>query len=171
MIILDSTIVNVALPSIQRDLGFSQSSLAWVVNAYLIAYGGLMLLAGRLGDLIGRRRVFLSGLALFTAASLLCGVSVSQPMLVAARFVQGVGGAASSAVVLGMIVTMFPEPGERARAIGVFSFVASAGRRAHHPGDQLALDLLRQSPHWCGHRGAGGAPPGVRPWDRAGRGS
>src|SRR5258707_1441111 len=105
MIILDSTIVNVALPSIQRDLGFSQSGLAWVVNAYLIAYGGLMLLAGRLGDLIGRRRVFLSGLALFTAASLLCGVSVSQPMLVAARFVQGVGGAASSAVGLGMIVT------------------------------------------------------------------
>src|SRR6266404_8770173 len=127
IIILDQTIVNVALPSIQRDLGFSQSSLAWVVNAYLIAYGGLMLLAGRLGDLIGRRRVFLSGLALFTAASLLCGVSVSQPMLVAARFVQGVGGAASSAVVLGMIVTLFPEPGERARAIGVFSFVASAG--------------------------------------------
>src|SRR2546421_3954393 len=90
MIILDSTIVNVALPSIQRDLGFSQSGLAWVVNAYLIAYGGLMLLAGRLGDLIGHRRVFLSGLALFTAASLLCGISVSQPMLVAARFVQGV---------------------------------------------------------------------------------
>src|SRR5881227_2858157 len=103
MIILDQTIVNVALPSIQRDLGFAQSSLAWVVNAYLIAYGGLMLLAGRLGDLVGRKRVFLSGLALFTVASLLCGAAVSQPMLVAARFVQGVGGAASSAVVLGMI--------------------------------------------------------------------
>src|SRR5881227_815682 len=127
MIILDQTIVNVALPSIQRDLGFSQSSLAWVVNAYLIAYGGLMLLAGRLGDLIGRRRVFLSGLALFTAASLLCGDAVSQPMLVAARFAQGVGGAASSAVILGMIVALFPEPGERARAIGVFSFVAASG--------------------------------------------
>src|SRR5438477_3754048 len=122
MIILDQTIVNVALPSIQRDLGFSQSSLAWVVNAYLIAYGGLMLLAGRLGDLIGRKRVFLSGLALFTAASLLCGAAGSQPMLVAARFVQGVGGAASTAVILGMIVTLFPEPTERARAIGVFSF-------------------------------------------------
>src|SRR5580765_5346880 len=101
LIVVDMTIVNVALPSIQRDLGFSQSGLAWVVNAYLIAYGGLMLLAGRLGDLIGHRRVLLSGLVLFTAASLLCGVSVSQPMLVAARFVQGVGGAASSSVVLG----------------------------------------------------------------------
>ena len=144
MIILDSTIVNVALPSIQRDLGFSQSGLAWVVNAYLIAYGGLMLLAGRLGDLIGRRRVFLSGLALFTAASLLCGVSVSQPMLVAARFVQGVGGAASSAVVLGMIVTLFPEPGERARAIGVFSFVASAGGAV----GLLAGGLITQAISW-----------------------
>jgi len=144
MIILDSTIVNVALPSIQRDLGFSQSSLAWVVNAYLIAYGGLMLLAGRLGDLIGRRRVFLGGLALFTAASLLCGVSVSQPMLVAARFVQGVGGAASSAVVLGMIVTLFPEPGERARAIGVFSFVASAGGAV----GLLAGGLITQAISW-----------------------
>src|SRR5258705_11952750 len=116
MIVLDVTVVNVALPSIQDDLGFSQSSLAWVVNAYLIAYGGLMLLAGRLGDLVGRKRVFLSGLALFTAASLLCGVSVSQPMLVAARFVQGGCGAARSAVGLGMIVTLFPELGERDRA-------------------------------------------------------
>jgi EmrB/QacA subfamily drug resistance transporter len=144
MIILDSTIVNVALPSIQRDLGFSQSGLAWVVNAYLIAYGGLMLLAGRLGDLIGRRRVFLSGLVLFTAASLLCGVSVSQPMLVAARFVQGVGGAASSAVVLGMIVTLFPEREERARAIGVFSFVASAGGAI----GLLAGGLITQAISW-----------------------
>src|SRR5947199_2720463 len=127
MIVVDMTIVNVALPSIRRDLGFSQSGLAWVVNAYLIAYGGLMLLAGRLGDLLGRKRVFLSGLALFTVASLLCGSSVSQPMLVAARFAQGIGGAASSAVILGMIVTLFPEPAERARAISVFSFVASAG--------------------------------------------
>jgi EmrB/QacA subfamily drug resistance transporter len=144
MIILDSTIVNVALPSIQRDLGFSQSSLAWVVNAYLIAYGGLMLLAGRLGDLIGRKRIFLSGLALFTAASLLCGVSVSQPMLVAARFVQGVGGAASSAVILGMIVTLFPESGEQARAISVFSFVASAGGAI----GLLAGGLLTQAVSW-----------------------
>src|SRR2546421_3692910 len=144
MIILDSTIVNVALPSIQRDLGFSQSGLAWVVNAYLIAYGGLMLLAGRLGDLIGHRRVFLSGLVLFTAASLLCGVSVSQPMLVAARFVQGIGGAASSAVILGMIVTLFPEPGEQARAISVFSFVASAGGAI----GLLAGGLLTQAISW-----------------------
>ena len=127
MIILDTTIVNVALPSIQRDLGFSQAGLAWVVNAYLIAYGGLMLLAGRLGDLVGRKRVFLSGLVLFTVASLVCGASVSQAMLIAARFGQGVGGAATSAVILGMVVTLFPETRERARAIGVVSFVASAG--------------------------------------------
>jgi EmrB/QacA subfamily drug resistance transporter len=127
MIVLDATIVNVALPSIQDDLGFSQSSLAWVVNAYLIAFGGLLLLAGRLGDLVGRRDVFLSGLALFTAASLVCGLSQSEAMLIGARFVQGIGGAMTSAVILGMIVTMFPEPGEQAKAIGVYSFVASAG--------------------------------------------
>src|SRR5881396_2170000 len=127
MIILDQTIVNVALPSIQDDLGFSSSSLAWVVNAYLIAFGGLLLLAGRLGDLIGRRTIFLAGLAIFTVASLLCGLSGSPGMLIAARFVQGVGGALSSAVILGMIVTMFPDPDEQAKAIGVFSFVASAG--------------------------------------------
>src|SRR4051794_32075833 len=127
MIILDSTIVNVALPSIQTDLGFSQSDLAWVVNAYLIAFGGLLLLAGRLGDLIGRKRVFMAGLPVFTTASLVCGIADSQALLVGARFVQGVGGAATSAVILGMIVTMFPGPGEQARAIGVYSFVASAG--------------------------------------------
>jgi MFS family permease len=127
MIVLDTTIVNVALPSIQDDLGFSQSSLAWVVNGYLIAFGGLLLLAGRLGDLIGRRRVFLAGLAVFTLASLLCGAAQSQEMLIGARFVQGVGGAMTSAVILGMIVTMFPQPAEQARAIGIFSFVAAAG--------------------------------------------
>ena len=127
MIVLDATIVNVALPSIQDDLGFSQSSLAWVVNAYLISFGGLLLLSGRLGDLLGRRSVFLVGLAVFTTASLLCGLSQSQGMLIAARFVQGVGGALASAVILGMIVTMFPEPREQAKAIGVYSFVASAG--------------------------------------------
>jgi len=127
MIVLDATIVNVALPSIQDDLGFSQSDLAWVVNAYLIAFGGLLLLAGRLGDLIGQRRVFLIGLAIFTVASLLCAVAQTQGMLIAARFVQGVGGALSSAVVLGMIVTMFPEPRDQAKAIGVYGFVASAG--------------------------------------------
>ncbi len=127
MIVLDATIVNVALPSIQDDLGFSQSSLAWVVNAYLIAFGGLLLLAGRLGDLLGRRDVFLVGLVLFTAASLVCGLAQSEAMLIGARFVQGVGGALTSAVILGMIVTMFPQPGEQAKAIGVYSFVASAG--------------------------------------------
>jgi len=127
MIVLDATIVNVALPSIQSDLGFSQSSLAWVVNAYLIAFGGLLLLAGRLGDLLGRRSVFLTGLTVFTLASLLCGVADSQAVLIGARFVQGVGGALTSAVILGMIVTMFPEPREQAKAIGVYSFVASAG--------------------------------------------
>jgi EmrB/QacA subfamily drug resistance transporter len=127
MIVLDATIVNVALPSIQDDLGFSQSNLAWVVNAYLIAFGGLLLLAGRMGDLIGQRRVFLAGLVVFTGASLLCAVAQSQGMLIAARFVQGAGGAVASAVILGMIVTMFPEPREQAKAIGIYSFVASAG--------------------------------------------
>src|SRR3954453_10664095 len=127
MVILDQTIVNVALPSIKADLGFTQSSLAWVVNAYLIAFGGLLLLAGRFGDLLGRRSVFLAGMVVFTLASLLCGLAGSQGMLIAARFVQGAGGALSSAVILGMIVTMFPKPGEQAKAIGVYSFVASAG--------------------------------------------
>jgi EmrB/QacA subfamily drug resistance transporter len=127
MIVLDATVVNVALPAIQSDLGFSQSGLAWVVNAYLIAFGGLLLLAGRLGDLVSRRGVFLTGLGVFTVASLLCGVAQSQEVLVAARFVQGVGGAMTSAVILGMIVTMFPEPREQAKAIGVYAFVASAG--------------------------------------------
>ena len=127
MIILDMTIVNVALPSIQRDLHFTQSNLAWVVNAYLITFGGLLLLAGRLGDLVGRRKLFLIGLGVFVAASALCGAAQSQTMLIAARFVQGLGGALASAVILGMIVTMFPERGEQAKAIGVFSFVASAG--------------------------------------------
>jgi EmrB/QacA subfamily drug resistance transporter len=127
MIVLDVTVVNVALPNIQSDLHFSQSSLAWVVNVYLIAFGGLLLLAGRLGDLLGRRRVFLAGLVVFTTASLVCGMSDSQGMLVAARFVQGIGGAMTSAVILGMIVTMFPEPSEQARALGVYAFVASAG--------------------------------------------
>jgi EmrB/QacA subfamily drug resistance transporter len=127
MIILDITIVNVALPSIQHELGFSQASLAWVINAYLIPFGSLLLLAGRIGDLVSRRGVFVSGLLVFTAASALCGLAESREMLIAARFAQGVGGAMTSAVILGMIVTMFPEPRERARAIGVYSFVASAG--------------------------------------------
>jgi EmrB/QacA subfamily drug resistance transporter len=127
MIVLDATIVNVALPSIQGDLGFTQSNLAWVVNAYLIPFGGLLLLAGRLGDLIGQRRVFLAGLAVFTGASLLCALAGSQGVLVGARFVQGIGGALTSAVILGMIVTMFPEPREQAKAIGAYTFVAVAG--------------------------------------------
>jgi len=127
LIVVDMTIVNVALPSIQHDLGFSQSGLAWVINAYLIAFAGLLLLAGRLGDLLGRKRVYLSGLAIFIGASVLCGLSFSQPMLIAARFIQGIGGAASSAVILAMIVTLFPESDERAKAFGIFSFIASAG--------------------------------------------
>ena len=127
MIVLDATIVNVALPTIQDDLGFSQNDLAWVVNAYLIAFGGLLLLSGRIGDLIGQRRIFLIGLAVFTAASLLCAVAQSQGLLVGARFVQGVGGALTSAVILGMIVTMFPEPREQTKAIGIYTFVAVAG--------------------------------------------
>ena len=127
MIVLDATVVNVALPVVRDDLGFSQANLAWVVNAYLIAFGGLLLLAGRLGDLIGQRRVFIVGLTVFTGASLLCALAQNQEMLIVARFIQGVGGALSSAVVLGMIVTLFPEPREQAKAIGIYGFVASAG--------------------------------------------
>ena len=144
MIILDATIVNVALPSIQSDLGFSQSSLAWVVNAYLIAFGGLLLLAGRLGDLIGRKRIFMIGLTVFTSGSLLCGLAESQSMLIVARFVQGAGGAMTSSVILGMIVTMFQRPDERARAIGVYSFVASAGGSI----GLLAGGALTQAINW-----------------------
>jgi EmrB/QacA subfamily drug resistance transporter len=144
MIVLDATVVNVALPSIQSDLGFSTSSLAWVVNAYLIAFGGLLLLAGRLGDLIGRRTVFLAGLAGFTGASLLCGVAQSQEMLIVARFVQGIAGAMTSAVILGMIVTMFTEPRDQAKAIGVYGFVASSGGSV----GLLAGGVLTQSINW-----------------------
>jgi EmrB/QacA subfamily drug resistance transporter len=127
MIVLDLTVVNVALPSIKDDLGFSFSSLAWVVNSYMVAFAGLLLLSGRLGDLLGRRNVFLTGLGVFTVASVLCGAAQSQTMLVGARFLQGVGGALASAVILGMIVTMFPEPREQAKAMGVYGFVASGG--------------------------------------------
>ena len=144
MIVLDVTVVNVALPTIQDDLGFSQASLAWVVNAYLISFGGLLLLAGRLGDILGRTRMFLAGLAVFTVASLLCGLAQSQELLVGARFLQGVGGAMTSAVILGMIVTMFPEPREQAKAIGVFAFVASAGGSI----GLLAGGVLTQSINW-----------------------
>ncbi|MDT7727133.1 MAG: hypothetical protein QOI21_3709 [Actinomycetota bacterium] len=127
MVILDGTVVAVALPTIQTDLGFTQAALAWVVNAYLIAFGGLLLLSGRLGDLIGRKRVLLAGLVVFTVASLLCGLAETQAALVVFRFAQGTGGALASAVVLSMIVTMFPEPGEKAKAIGIYSFVQAGG--------------------------------------------
>jgi EmrB/QacA subfamily drug resistance transporter len=127
MIVLDVTIVGVALPSIKKDLGFSQSSLAWVVNAYLLTYGGCLLLGGRLGDLYGHRRLFLSGLVVFTVSSLACGLSTSEGMLIAARSIQGVGGAVTSAVSFGLVMTIFTEPGERAKAMGVMGFVASGG--------------------------------------------
>jgi EmrB/QacA subfamily drug resistance transporter len=127
MIVLDTTIVNVALPSIRTDLGFSQTSLAWVVNAYILTFGGFLLLGGRLGDLYGHRRLFVSGITLFTLASLCCGLATTQGLLVAARAVQGVGGAISSAVALSLMMTLFTEPAERAKAMGVFGFVASGG--------------------------------------------
>jgi EmrB/QacA subfamily drug resistance transporter len=127
MIVLDVTIVGVALPSIRADLGFSEASLAWVVNAYLITFGGFLLLGGRLGDLFGHRRLFLAGVALFTAASAVCGFANSQAMLVAARAVQGVGAAVVSAVALSLMMTLFTEPTERAKAMGIFGFVASGG--------------------------------------------
>jgi EmrB/QacA subfamily drug resistance transporter len=127
MIVLDVTIVGVALPSIRADLGFSEESLAWVVNAYLITFGGFLLLGGRLGDLFGHRRLFIAGVALFTAASAVCGLANSQAILVSARAVQGVGGAVVSAVALSMMMTLFTEPAERAKAMGIFGFVASGG--------------------------------------------
>src|SRR5215207_7010143 len=127
MIVLDVTIVGVALPSIREDLGFSETSLAWVVNAYLLTFGGFLLLGGRLGDLFGHRRLFLAGITLFTLASLGCGLAGSQEFLVGARAVQGIGGAVVSAVALSLIVTLFTEPSERAKAMGVFGFVAAGG--------------------------------------------
>jgi EmrB/QacA subfamily drug resistance transporter len=127
MIVLDVTIVGVALPSIREDLGFSETSLAWVVNAYLLTFGGFLLLGGRLGDLFGHRRLFLIGLVLFTAASAVCGFAGSQEMLVVARAVQGLGGAVVSAVALSLMMTLFTEPADRAKAMGIFGFVASGG--------------------------------------------
>jgi EmrB/QacA subfamily drug resistance transporter len=127
MVILDGTIVSIALPAIQADLGFTPTALAWTVNAYLLPLGGLLLLAGRLGDLLGRRRVLLTGLVLFVLASLACGLAPDPGTLIAARFGQGVAAALASAVVLGMIVELFPEPAERARAMGVYAFVGAAG--------------------------------------------
>src|SRR4030088_1445504 len=156
MIVLDTTIVNVALPSIRTDLGFSQTSLAWVVNAYLLTFGGFLLLGGRLGDLYGHRRLFVSGITLFTLASLACGLANTQGLLETARAVQGVGGAIASAVSLSLTMTLFTETGERAKAMGIFGFVASGGgrrdrrpaRRRSHELARLALDLPRQRPDW-----------------------
>jgi EmrB/QacA subfamily drug resistance transporter len=144
MIILDGTVVNVALPSIQRDLGFSQANLAWVVNAYLIAFGGLLLLSGRLGDLLGRRRILVTGLAAFTAASFLCGIADSAGLLIAARFVQGAAGAMVSAVALGMVIALYPDSRGRARAMGVYSFTQSAGGVL----GLLAGGVLTQAVNW-----------------------
>src|SRR3954447_5078458 len=127
MIVVDVSIVNVALPSIADDLGFSETSLAWVVNAYLLTFGGFLLLGGRLGDLFGHRRLFLLGISLFTAASIACGLSTSQGLLVGARAVQGVGGAIVSAVALSLMMTLFTEAGERAKAMGIFGFVMAGG--------------------------------------------
>jgi EmrB/QacA subfamily drug resistance transporter len=144
MIVLDVTIVNVALPSIQRDLGFSQGDLSWVVNAFLVTFGSLLLLAGRLGDLIGRRRVFLAGLVTFTAASLLCGVAETQAELIGARLLQGVGAAAQASVILAIIVTEFPQATERARAMSAYVFVSVAGGSL----GLLAGGLLTQALSW-----------------------
>jgi EmrB/QacA subfamily drug resistance transporter len=130
MIVLDSTIVNVALPSIRTDLGFSEASLAWVVNAYLLTFGGFLLLAGRLGDLFGQKRVFLFGIAEFTVASLLCGIANSQTFLIVARAIQGLGGAIVSAIALSLIMILFTEPAERAKAMGMIGFVLSGGGAA-----------------------------------------
>jgi EmrB/QacA subfamily drug resistance transporter len=144
MIVLDVTIVNVALPSIQRDLHFSQSNLTWVVNAFLVTFGSLLLLAGRLGDLAGRKRVFLAGLVTFTAASLLCGIAPSQGWLIAARFVQGIGAAAQASVILAIIITQFPEPDARTRAMSAYVFVSVAGGSL----GLLAGGLLTQALSW-----------------------
>ncbi len=144
MMVLDATIVNVALPSIQHDLHFTQGNLTWVIDAYLITFGGFLLLAGRMGDLVGRKKVFLTGLVLFTAASVLCGVSDSQTMLIGARFVQGIGGAVASAVILAIIVTEFPERAEQAKAMGMYAFVSAGGGSI----GLLAGGALTQSLDW-----------------------
>ena len=146
MNVLDSTIVGVALPTIKVDLGFSQTSLAWVVNAYLLTFGGFLLLGGRLGDLFGQRRLFIAGIALFTATSLLCGLASSQGMLIVARSLQGFGGAVASAVALSLIVSLFVEPAERAKAMGVFGFVAAGGGSIGVLLGGVLTDLLEW--HW-----------------------
>ncbi|MEE1751957.1 MFS transporter [Streptomyces sp. SP18CS02] len=146
MIVLDGSIVTVAMPALQNDLGFTPAGLSWVVNAYLIAFGSLLLLAGRLGDLIGRKRMFLAGTAVFTAASLLAGMATSPAVLIAARFLQGIGSAAASAVSLGILVTLFTEPHQRARAIAVFSFTGAAGASIGQVLGGVLTDALNW--HW-----------------------
>ncbi|MGB0096891.1 MAG: DHA2 family efflux MFS transporter permease subunit [Solirubrobacteraceae bacterium] len=146
MIVLDSTIVNVALPSIRADLGFTQTSLAWVVNGYLLTFGGFLLLGGRLGDLFGHRRLFIAGITLFTVASLACGLAMTQGLLVAARVIQGLGGAVTSAVALSLMMSLFLEPAERAKAMGVFGFVAAGGGTLGVLLGGVLTDLLNW--HW-----------------------
>ncbi|WP_377268048.1 MFS transporter [Peterkaempfera sp. SMS 1(5)a] len=146
MVILDGSIVTVAMPAIQQDLRFSPTGLSWVVNAYLVAFGSLLLLAGRLGDLIGRKRMFLAGTAVFTAASLLAAAATTPTVLLAARFLQGIGSAMASAVGLGILVTLFPEPRERSRAIAVFSFTGAAGASIGQVLGGILTDAL--SWHW-----------------------
>jgi MFS family permease len=146
MIVLDTTIVNVALPSIREDLGFSETSLAWVVNAYLLTFGGFLLLGGRLGDLLGHRRLFLMGITLFTLASLACGLSTTQGFLVGARAVQGLGGAVTSAVSLSLIMTLFTDVAERTKAMGVYGFVAAGGGSVGVLLGGILTDVL--SWHW-----------------------
>jgi EmrB/QacA subfamily drug resistance transporter len=144
MMVLDATIVNVALPSIQHELHFSQGNLTWVMNGYLITFGGFLLLAGRMGDLVGRKKVFLAGLVMFTAASVLCGVAGDQTVLIAARLLQGIGGAVASAVILAIIVTEFPKRAEQAKAMGLYAFVSAGGGSI----GLLAGGVLTQSLDW-----------------------
>src|ERR1700687_4690494 len=144
MIVLDSTIVNVALPSIQRDLHFTQANLTWVVNAYLLTYGSFVLLAGRAGDLLGRKKLFLAGVIIFTVASVLSGLARDPATLIAARFLQGLGGALSAGVILALIVTGFPKPNERAQAMGIFTFVIAGGGSL----GLLAGGMLTQMINW-----------------------
>src|SRR5829696_2482937 len=146
LIVLDVSIVNVALPSIREDLGFSESSLAWVLNAYTLTFGGFMLLAGRLGDLYGHRRVFMLGVGLFTLASLACGLATSQEMLVGARAIQGIGGAIVAAVALSLVMMLFTEPGERAKAMGVIGFIAAGGGSIGVLAGGILTDVLNW--HW-----------------------
>ena len=144
MMVLDATIVNVALPSMQRDLGFSQANLAWVIDAYMIAFGSFLLMAGRLGDLLGRKRMFLSGLVVFTLASMACGIADDQILLIVARFIQGLGGAVASAAVLALLITEFSRPSERAIAMSVYTFIVSSGGSI----GLLAGGVLTQSLSW-----------------------